>query len=566
MSSKKRINFCLSIIFIVILLTPKSFVNSQVSLETDSITIFYSSRDKVTSQAASTIYNVLNSFEYPSIKIVPVRDFTVLEQSFVQKPFITIFVFHGDEEGTVVGKEKLSWNKMSLFLTKSRLHNVIFESCYSQKLDEYLLNSRDQMIHTISSLIDAKLAVYDALMATANILVQSQEEYIKQVASNIFNWVVTEIISNYWDYMLRSISPIEPLALDIPETSGFNGPIGFFVDLVFTYLRLNGYSSITDGFTLSQTISLAGEDSLFPTIVDLALDFNWEISYSGGNLELSAGFSLPTDQPEDSKMAKLLKVGNFKVGVSGEFTAVLEPQTVYVDNNPYTVFTLISYSFSFGIELVREIPLIEFLSGGVPSVSSAPSPFSKVLNALSLTLSFGVTLTITKDLVLDINIFDVEVFFGAELSAKIDLAVVSASAGVGVSISFCFSFSPLGNIFGVLFTVYWYVAASMTFWSGELRKEYTWEWTAGSRENPSKNDGKQMNSDTDHDGLSDDLEDILGTSKTLADTDGDGALDGYELFNLQTDPTIVDSDGDGLNDSEEEDYWLSYGVMVSTDT
>jgi len=102
---------------------------------------------------------VLNSFEYPSIKIVPVRDFTVLEQSFVQKPFITIFVFHGDEEGTVVGKEKLSWNKMSLFLTKSRLHNVIFESCYSQKLDEYLLNSRDQMIHTISSLIDAKLAV-----------------------------------------------------------------------------------------------------------------------------------------------------------------------------------------------------------------------------------------------------------------------------------------------------------------------------------------------------------------------------------------------------------------------
>ena len=79
--------------------------------------------------------------------------------------------------------------------------------------------------------------------------------------------------------------------------------------------------------------------------------------------------------------------------------------------------------------------------------------------------------------------------------------------------------------------------------------------------------------DTDGDGLTDDVEAVIGTDPTKADTDGDGTGDGQEdkdgdgLTNLEevtgsendrygnepTDPTDADSDDDGLTDGQEVD-------------
>lgn len=58
--------------------------------------------------------------------------------------------------------------------------------------------------------------------------------------------------------------------------------------------------------------------------------------------------------------------------------------------------------------------------------------------------------------------------------------------------------------------------------------------------------------DTDNDGLSDPLEEAMGTDPNNADTDGDGLSDHTELNWLNYDPLSDDTDGDGVLDKDED--------------
>lgn len=57
--------------------------------------------------------------------------------------------------------------------------------------------------------------------------------------------------------------------------------------------------------------------------------------------------------------------------------------------------------------------------------------------------------------------------------------------------------------------------------------------------------------DSDHDGLTDEFEKLLGLDPTNADTDHDGLDDGYEVMSSHTDAALVDTDHDGLSDGLE---------------
>ncbi len=57
--------------------------------------------------------------------------------------------------------------------------------------------------------------------------------------------------------------------------------------------------------------------------------------------------------------------------------------------------------------------------------------------------------------------------------------------------------------------------------------------------------------DTDHDGIYDFAEARFGVSPASADADGDGLLDGQEVFTFNTNPLVGDSDGDGVSDQVE---------------
>ena len=57
--------------------------------------------------------------------------------------------------------------------------------------------------------------------------------------------------------------------------------------------------------------------------------------------------------------------------------------------------------------------------------------------------------------------------------------------------------------------------------------------------------------DTDQDGLTDELEDLLGTDSNASDSDLDGMSDTYELTRTGTDPRLADTDQDGVGDAAE---------------
>ena len=58
--------------------------------------------------------------------------------------------------------------------------------------------------------------------------------------------------------------------------------------------------------------------------------------------------------------------------------------------------------------------------------------------------------------------------------------------------------------------------------------------------------------DRDGDGLADYIEDIIGTDKNNADTDGDGLLDGFEWKYLTTSLLMIDTDGNSVPDADED--------------
>ena len=86
-------------------------------------------------------------------------------------------------------------------------------------------------------------------------------------------------------------------------------------------------------------------------------------------------------------------------------------------------------------------------------------------------------------------------------------------------------------------------------------------------------DNDQSTTDTDGDGLTDDLESMYNTDPEDADTDDDGIIDGVEDANHngavddgETDPRLTDSDNDGIQDGTESGYTLSdIGNDTNTD-
>lgn len=58
--------------------------------------------------------------------------------------------------------------------------------------------------------------------------------------------------------------------------------------------------------------------------------------------------------------------------------------------------------------------------------------------------------------------------------------------------------------------------------------------------------------DTDGDGLADELENLYGSDPQTADTDGDGLTDYQECADLGTDPSKADTDEDGVSDFDED--------------
>ncbi|MBS1536433.1 MAG: outer membrane beta-barrel protein, partial [Bacteroidetes bacterium] len=76
---------------------------------------------------------------------------------------------------------------------------------------------------------------------------------------------------------------------------------------------------------------------------------------------------------------------------------------------------------------------------------------------------------------------------------------------------------------------------------------------------------KSSKTDTDGDGLTDEMEEKLGTDPNNPDTDGDGLRDGEEVNDYKTDPLKADTDGDGLKDGNEVKNHKTDPLKADTD-
>ncbi len=78
-----------------------------------------------------------------------------------------------------------------------------------------------------------------------------------------------------------------------------------------------------------------------------------------------------------------------------------------------------------------------------------------------------------------------------------------------------------------------------------------------------------LTADMDQDGLSDLEEEIVGSNVQMKDTDGDGLLDGDEIYRYRLDPTKndtdFDTDGDLLTNVEEADIYFTDPTIKDTD-
>ncbi len=75
----------------------------------------------------------------------------------------------------------------------------------------------------------------------------------------------------------------------------------------------------------------------------------------------------------------------------------------------------------------------------------------------------------------------------------------------------------------------------------------------------------QLAGDDDNDGLSGERETVLGTDPFNDDSDGDGLLDGDEIYTYGTDPLRQDSDNDGLLDRAEVEQYNTDPTLADTD-
>lgn len=71
--------------------------------------------------------------------------------------------------------------------------------------------------------------------------------------------------------------------------------------------------------------------------------------------------------------------------------------------------------------------------------------------------------------------------------------------------------------------------------------------------------------DSDGDGLSDAVENMLGTNPFDSDTDKDGLTDGEEVNDYGTNPLAVDTDGDGVSDYDEVMIYHTNPLSADTD-
>ncbi len=269
-------------------------------------------------------------------------------------------------------------------------------------------------------------------------------------------------------------------------------------------------------------------------------------------------------------------------------------------------FKVLEWSLQISILVWRDITIFDLFTAGVGGGFFGRIARYIGLDAIKLTIKFGITLTILRRAETPTKaaagIASLVITVEAVIKFSVSLGIVKLSlyGGIRLLLTFYQDLLNKGQPLRIILRVLIILGAKLRIKIGPFKKSWSWSTTLEpigpfdlSPKKPKEVKALgAMGYDTDYDGIPDSFERAypglnIGTegspvplqpqkylakngvttlsTRSATDTDGDGLADKYELKYILTDPTIPDSDGDGLSDYEEVMIYYSNALEVDTD-
>jgi len=545
-------NYIKNVIFILILLS--NGIGSSIALledvptnqmKTEAITVYYDPENKLASQTVYEFVTLVTNY-YKRIEMKPISTSSEFLKELKLQNWINFYFFHGLEQGITIHESFVSWKEAARGLHESLTDNHIFLTCYSSNLAECLPEMKN--IFTVIGEKDAQVLFIDALFELSSLMLDNQERAIREAGENILTYTLDQIQEDLTDLVVRSLFPIDPMsaeAITLPDSSGYAGAVGFIID---TILQVFEGQTLTVGGEYEESLSDSGYGTAEGGI-SAAFGIEWSFSLSVISEDIIKGNVYVAFSTQQAGLTGTLleALAGVEVAVEGEGDFILK-----IITSPSLRIEVLDWHLRIRITLSKTIGLYDLLEKIWPSAKKTVDKLPKkirgkvksALNRVKVTPYLGGEFEIFSNQDGD-DEYIIAVFFG--VSMNVDIPVVDIGGGAEVELAY--HFTSHGNFFVLTLEFGFEINVPWPF--KDKGKTWTKSWQIG----PDSPQGKQMNKDTDGDGLTDSYEEEIGTNPNMIDSDLDNLPDGVELMIYYTDPTIADTDSDGLDDGEEVTYY-----------
>jgi hypothetical protein len=615
---KKGLVFGITILFLGAGVLPSfsSIVNSENG-KTIGIMVLFDSSYSTTRDAADEVYNTLLNY-YDKVDLKPISSSNELINELSRHCFISVYFFHGSDEGMKIKNDTISWDKLGSYINASPIRWHIIESCSSLKLNT--INN----VHGINTGTDVVLAKVDALYQISEKLLESYQPEETKAGQEIYSEFYDDVIFNLFELINRSFLPVKTLDGKEElkyENSSMSGVWGWLIKKAL---------GLCIGGAINRSVSIDYRNGTGFITIDTGDNSSVEMSLDmpglGGGDKSSTGifpFEIPLDfdvKPEALKEKnpwyKKSVILNIKAtpkrqislssipAINGMFAAVgfipnitIEPELHagllirnFIFDTDAQVLNFLGGGCSIMLHLDLFIPAATIINFLIPGTGTAVANILKILGieigvlpVLELILGYDyVTLTHSSQVTITLR-FLVNIMVKAEFGIG---SILKRVTGIDIPVNFItvgFVFkagagfaartilNSTGACFqiGVPYNLLMKISASIA-WVFSISWKKTWEdtkWYPQEKDTWSVGIDKGNSIlDKDMDGVSDEVEKNWHNKKgdalvyTNPDTDGDGLSDGNELMEFFTDPTKKDTDFDKLDDSDELDYWYEKGL------
>ncbi len=525
--------------------TEAIFKNISASNDPLEINVFYDGTDVAIQQAVANLRRVVQPY-YSSIIFYDINSINQLLINSRGQGLMNFYFFHGTESGISISEDETSWIDFAKIIENSVTKKHAVMSCYSNQLD--ILHKGRKDVLTVEGEKDIEVLLIESLISISSMLQDNPKVQYRQSGEDILAKTFEYIQTNLADLVFRSLFPVDPMktaTISLPDSSGYAGPVGLIID------------SILGAFE-GETLTVGGEyeesvqDSGYGTAeggVSAAFGLEWSFSLSVLSEDTVSGniFIAFSTQQAGLTGTLLEALAGVEIAVEGEGTFLLK-----IITDPVSRIEVLEWSLRVRITLSRTIGLYDLIEKIWPSAKKTVDKLPKKirgkvkrgLNRVKVTPYLGGEFEIFSNA--DGNDeYIIAVFFG--VSMNVDVPVVDVGGGAEVELAF--HFTSKGNF--LVLTLEYGFEIDVPWPFKDKRNKWTHSWQIG----PESTEGKQMNIDSDGDGLTDSFEIDIGTDPQKLDSDNDTLPDGVELWEYETFPTDPDSDNDGLNDGEEVSYF-----------